>query len=566
MIQRIQDQFLDLQIIPFINLLGHTEGMLYAEEGHQFAEARFQGLQACPSNPDFFELCHKLVDDTLSIFPSDIIHLGGDETWQLGQCDLCSARVRKYEETPGVDGKAILYGQHFGVLAKKVADAGRRPAVWGDMFFDHPSAMDLIPKNTLIFDWQYFRGPELTSPIFETRGFETVYCPALHNYNATWLHLPQSEENVREHVVQAEKRNAYGVCVTTWELGLFGNYETVLPAIRAAGRMLQDSQQLLVNVDQHQHSAPLPEASTLTNDVIKQFLEGQAERLELVAEGGALSVYWSTKGFRREVASLREEHGQEVLRELASATQDGLISGRYRGANFAIESSGSELKIVPFPNGVLYRELRDAPYFLKSYLEESERHEEWARLMGIELQEAGGLFQFGGIRSALKSRLLLYSNPFLLWLRNREELCGAPGDRALQVFDRAISMAPNASTRGVAEFGRSAVEFVRHAEKAHQAYADNRPGEAIASITPCRQIFENLERTAKATHVNIGGSMADVERCKAGREHVDRVIRRIRDYGDRSLGYLPSFEMITHPKFMPHDQAAWWLINRWANE
>ena len=36
--------------------------------------------------------------------------------------------------------------------------------------------------------------------------------------------------------------------------------------------------------------------------------------------------------------------------------------------------------------------------------------------------------------------------------------------------------------------------------------------------------------------------------------------------GDGVLGYLPSFEHLTHPKFVPHDQGAWWLINRWAHE
>jgi hypothetical protein len=66
--------------------------------------------------------------------------------------------------------------------------------------------------------------------------------------------------------------------------------------------------------------------------------------------------------------------------------------------------------------------------------------------------------------------------------------------------------------------------------------------------------------------LNIGGSLADIERCRIAREHVERVIRRIKEYGDGSLGYLPAFEHITHPKFMPHDQGCWWLINKWANE
>jgi|GEM_PF-483170 len=487
MVQTLQDHYKELQLIPFVNLLGHFEGMMYTEEGHRYAEECFKGLQACPSKPEFFELANKIVDDTLEIFNSEIVHIGGDETWQLGICPVCSARVKKYEETPGVDGKAQLYGEHFGVISKRVAEAGRRPAVWGDMFFDHPTALELIPKNTLIFDWQYFKGPEETSRVFRENGFEVVYSPAIHTYNANWMHVPQSERNVVDHAIAARRTDAFGVCVTTWEQGLFGNYELMLPAIRACGRILNDESL----------TAPTPTEA---------------------APGG--------------------EGGNDVV--AGPQTREDDIAK--------------------------YRPLRDAPYFLRAYLEDGETTEEWARLMGIELQECGGMFTFTGIRSSMKCRMLLYSNPFLFWLHHREELCGEVGDKALDVLERAISVAPDSSYRGTSEFVRLSIEFVRHAEEAHQHYAAEKPGHAATALIPCRQVFENLVRIAKATNMRIGGSLADIERCGAGKEHVERVIRRVKQYGDGSLGYLPSFETLTHPKFMPHDQANWWLINRWANE
>jgi hypothetical protein len=468
MISRARAEFPALQLIPFINLLGHMEGFLYTEAGSHLAESRFRGMQGCPSSAEFMALCERLLDDVLTAFDSEIIHLGGDETQQLGECPKCAARVAAYEEVKGVDGKARLYGEHFGTLARTVVAAGRRPAVWGDMFVQHPTALTFIPKETLIFDWQYFQSPTDTARPFIESGYDTVLCPTLHTYNATWLHLPQSEENVRQHRTAAHALDAFGVCVTTWECALFGNYETILPAIRASGKMLS------------------------------------------------------------------EESDEPA------------------------EPSANEMD--------RYRALREAPTFLRAYLDEGERYEEWARLMGVELQDAGGTFAFGGIRSAIKCRMLLYSNPFLLWLHHREELCGQVGDKALDVCMRAASVAPDAATRGVAEFGIAAVEFVRDAERAHQAYAKGNVGEAVGALSPCRQIFENLARTAKTTHHRIGGSLADIERCHIAREHVDRVIKRVRHYGDGSLGYLPSFEMLTHPKFVPHDQAGWWLINRWANE
>lgn len=486
-VMQIQREYPELQIIPFVNLLGHFEGMIYTEYGKRFREDRFQGMQACPSNSEFVQLARSIIDDTISTFTSEIIHIGGDETWQLGKCPTCAAHVAEgtndsplsteghipnaQHPTPNAppDGKALLYGEHFGPLARHVVDSGRRPAVWGDMYLQHPAALDFMPKETLIFDWQYFNSPLETSRKFVDQGFEVVCCPTLHTYNSIWLHVEQSEENVAQAADAAAELGAFGVCVTTWECGLFGNYETVLPAIKASGNLLVSN----TTRSDVENAAPSPQP---------------------------------------------------------------------------ISPSAHQLII------------------LDAYGAESERHRRWAELIGIELQKVGGVFAFSGTRSSLKVRLLLQGNPFLAWLHHAEELCGEAGNKALAICEEAIQVAPNGAYRGVAEFIKGGIEFVRFAEQARQAYANGLPGVATSALAPCRQIFENLEKIARATNLNIGGSLADIERCRVAREHVERVIRRIKEHGDGSLGYLPAFEHITHPKFVPHDQAAWWLINKWASE
>ena len=468
-IEWIQEQFPQLQIIPFVNLLGHFEGFLYAEPGARLNEKLFAGMQACANKPEFLELANGILDDVMRIFKSDIIHIGGDETSELAQCAVCKAKAKEYEEAGFSDGKAELFERHFGPLAQKVLDAGRRPAVWGDMFLEHPTALDKFPKETLIFHWQYFESASKTAGIFKEKGLEIVYCPTIQTYNATWMNLPQSERNVTENAVDAHKDGVFGVCVTTWECGLFGNYETIFPAIRASGKLLQ-----------------------------------QAEAGELQANPA-----WET-------TELKDERGGSA--------------------------------------------------FLKEYLAEGEDFEEWARLMGIELLDCGGVFTWCGIRSSLKCRLLLYSNPFLAWLHHRDEMIGETGKRALNIIERAVVFAPNASYRGVTDFGKSAIQFIQFAEQSHLEYAKGHPGAAVAALTPCRQIFDNLSKIAQSNYLRIGGSTADQYRCIAAKLHVEKVISRIKEYGDGSLGYLPSYEMITHPCFVPHDQSGWWLINNWAKE
>jgi hypothetical protein len=604
MIAVLLEEYPEIQIIPFVNLLGHMEGFLYTENGAKYAEERFKGLQADPTNADLVRLAEAIIDDTLAIFPSSIIHIGGDETWQLGAGAGSQARVKEYELAPGVDGKARLYGDHFGPLARRITDAGRRPAVWGDMFFDHPTALELIPRDTIIFDWQYFRSPSGTSYMFREKGYDVVYCPALHTYNATWLHLPQSEENVREHAMAAVRDQAFGVCVTTWECALFGNYETILPAIRACGKMLGTAGTNGEDSIPDPHVEPgiqpisidpnpqLPDETELafsiavgiSNSIIMSFLQAQATSCRIAREGELFIIEFQEPKRSQITGQLPIEQGEPTLNRLCllagmdplrrQQKRTGTIRGTYKGARFevAVQSEFQDgvltltMETTPLPNGATYANLRKAPNFLRAYLDEGETHEEFARLMGIELLDAGGPFTFTGIRSAMKCRMLLYSNPFLFWLRNRDEILGEPGQKAWQILDHAIAVSPDAAYRGCAEFAKLSIEFVRHTEDARRLYAAGLPGEANNALIVCRQIFENFIRIAKSTNVRIGGSLADIERCLTAREHIEKVIRRVKLYGDGSLGYLPSFETLCHPKFVPHDQANWWLINRWANE
>ena len=331
-------------------------------------------------------------------------------------------------------------------------------------------------------------------------------------------------------------------------------------------------------------AAGLSLAPGIADSILMNFLEAQATGGRIFREGEWLNIEHSYPNRRVEAGRLPLEQGDSVLNRLCLLAgmdplrrhqpRSGTIHGSYQGTRFEI-SADSEIEdgfsvyrfsTNPLPNGSLYATYREAPHFLKAYLEEGETHEEFARLMGIELLNAGGPFAFTGIRSAMKCRMLLYSNPFLFWLRNRDEILGEPGQKAWQTLDHAIAVAPDAAYRGCAEFAKLSIEFVRQTEDARRLYAAGLPGEANNALIVCRQVFENLIRIAKATNLRIGGSLADVERCLSAREHIEKVIRRVKLYGDGSLGYLPSFETLCHPKFVPHDQANWWLINRWANE
>ena len=161
--------------------------------------------------------------------------------------------------------------------------------------------------------------------------------------------------------------------------------------------------------------------------------------------------------------------------------------------------------------------------------------------------------------------MFLYSNPFLFWMRNWRDILNLP-QGATELAERSLAFAMTPDQRGICQLVTKSVEFLFHVQSAALSYGEKKPGDAIMQLSPCRQIFEELEKIAEANHINSCGSLADIYRCRAAKKHVETVIHRIKMFGDGSLGYLPSFETITHPKFVPHDQGNWWLINNWANE
>lgn len=437
-IHMLQREFPSLQIIPFINLLGHMEGFLYTEEGRDWRSEPFRGLQAGAHAPGFAAFADQLLEDTLQIFDSEWIHIGGDETAQLDRHPLDKAIV----ESASGDGKALIYGEHFGRLSRRVLEAGRIPAIWGDMLLDHPEAADSIPKETVVFDWQYRTGLRESASRLKEMGYRVIGCPTLHVYSAPWMHLEASERNVREVAQDVRDLQLDGFCLTTWEFGLMSSVDTILPAVKSSAAIARDPS----------------EASLL----------------------------------------------------------DG-----YEG--------------------------------------------EWARLMGVELEKVGGMFAYSGWRSSLKTRLLLMRNPFMLWFHHHEELTGPKGLEALQICEQALFVAPGEAEQGITLFVRGAIEFTLLAEEARRLYAEGDAEGAVAKLAPTRYLFETLEQVARRTHARIGGSRADMERCKLARERVEQAIRMIRAYGRGELGYRPAFEVITHPNFVPHDQGCWWLINEWAH-
>src|SRR5690606_30445324 len=105
--------------------------------------------QVCPSKEHLNkELFTDLFTELASTHPSKYLHIGGDETYLLGQCPVCKKKAE-------VEGKSKLYIDHIKMLCDIAIKLGKRPLLWADIALKYPDAIQMLPKETIFVDWNY---------------------------------------------------------------------------------------------------------------------------------------------------------------------------------------------------------------------------------------------------------------------------------------------------------------------------------------------------------------------------------------------------------------------------
>jgi len=140
---------LGLAVIPMQQCFGHVEYILRHECFAGLRENQKDIRQICPMRGDrALELFGDLFDEIAAAHPSPYLHIGGDETFLLGQCELCSPKAKE-------SGKSRLYVDYFRQVAARIVKMGRQPLIWADMLWRYPEAAADMPKETIFIDWNY---------------------------------------------------------------------------------------------------------------------------------------------------------------------------------------------------------------------------------------------------------------------------------------------------------------------------------------------------------------------------------------------------------------------------
>ena len=178
-----------ITVIPEIDMPGHMLAALasYPElgcTGGPYQVGHYWGVYKdvlCVSNERVYQFVEDVLTEIMDIFPSEVIHIGGDETptdkWL--QCPRCQALQKQLpapqqaaEDFEPLTSKLSPLQAHF---TKKVFDfltsKGRRALGWDEI-------LDGSPQNAMIMSW---RGTEPGAKAAET-GHDVVMTPTTYCY------------------------------------------------------------------------------------------------------------------------------------------------------------------------------------------------------------------------------------------------------------------------------------------------------------------------------------------------------------------------------------------------
>jgi len=185
-----------ITVIPEIDLPGHTTAALAAYPslgctGGPYEVATRYGVLddvLCVGKDETMTFVKDVLTEVMEIFPSEYIHLGGDECPKVrwAECLDCQRKIRELGLRDNGDKtkEELLQSWFTSELEAYLAEHGRRMICWNDVLCDWGDHVVGEPsKRTVIAGWMR----PASAAIAAREGYDAILCPVGHFYfsNAT---------------------------------------------------------------------------------------------------------------------------------------------------------------------------------------------------------------------------------------------------------------------------------------------------------------------------------------------------------------------------------------------
>src|SRR5262249_29597425 len=154
---------------------GHLHSLLQYELYAGMGEIP-HGSVLSPANEATYDWIRQACRQLADAFPSGFMHIGADETWELGE-----GQSRDLARDTGVAG---LYLRHVERIAEIVRPLGKRIFMPSDIILKHPEIIPKLPKDLIVVSWVYAAKDDYSASIqpFRDQGLNFFICTAVHNW------------------------------------------------------------------------------------------------------------------------------------------------------------------------------------------------------------------------------------------------------------------------------------------------------------------------------------------------------------------------------------------------
>ena len=166
-----------IEVIPEIDMPGHSLAVLrsYPQlscDGKGGAWGKVFSTPLCLGNDDALAFCKSVLDEVFELFPSDYVHIGGDEVdrtaWE--HCHACGKRVRE-KHLGGVENLQAWFTRE---MEKYCREHGKKIIGWDEV------ASDGLSAESMVMWWRNW-SPASLKKSFED-GHPVVITPIEYHY------------------------------------------------------------------------------------------------------------------------------------------------------------------------------------------------------------------------------------------------------------------------------------------------------------------------------------------------------------------------------------------------
>ncbi len=212
-------------IVPEQEAFGHLHHVLKWELYQDDAETP-HGHVLAPGQPGTLPLIKDWFTQIAQEFPSPFIHIGADETFDLG--------AGRTHDAVQQQGYGPVYVAFLKQIHDELAPLNRRLLFWGDIGDANPDAVSGIPKDMIAIPWEYTRNTGFDKMIepFAKNGIETWVAPGDGNWNEVFPVARTALWNIQSFIRDGQRLGSTGALTTVWNddgEGLFNmDWYTVL--------------------------------------------------------------------------------------------------------------------------------------------------------------------------------------------------------------------------------------------------------------------------------------------------------------------------------------------------